>query len=108
MTERAKPTPPMERVTFLKHPILAGRLLWTNKRISTFENTLKQAERIMGLSQVKKRKKKEANHNSEIANGRLFELQKNRDGLLRKVGKSKITQAPTIAPGDDVFRGYDL
>ncbi len=108
MIERARPTPPKERVAFLKHPILAGRLLWTNKRVSTFEKTLKQAERIISLSQVPEGAKREANHNSEIANGRLFELKKRRDGLLRKAGKSRKTQAPTIAPGDDVFRGYDL
>jgi len=108
MTERERPTPPKERVAFLKHPILAGKLLWTNKRISTFEKTLSQAERIMSLSQVPEGAKREATSNSKRATGRLNNLYTQRDGLQRKAGKSIKTQVPTIAPGDDVFRGYDL
>lgn len=84
MKERHTSKQPREKVSVIKHPILAGRLAWTERRIAIFENTQDQAERIMSIPQTSIGVKKEARLNFERSGTRLFDLQKHREALLRK------------------------
>lgn len=84
MKERPSITPPHERVAFLKHPILTGRLRWTDKRIASFMTRENHAKRILSLSHASEFAKKEARLNSRISEVRLFDLRKHREDLLRK------------------------
>lgn len=113
MSER--PRPSQERVSVLKHPILSGRLAWTEKRISTFEKTRQQAVRIISLLQAPMSAKNEAQLNFNRSAERLFDLRKHREDLLRKSGIQKEKQTEKIptyrrsfTQGDDVFGGHDL
>jgi hypothetical protein len=84
MKEQQRQLPNQNKISLRRHPILAGRLAWTDKRIASFENRGQQANRILSLSHVTEGAKKEARLNSGISKTRLFDLRKHREDLLSK------------------------